>query len=476
MPKRTRPPTIITLPASSPPPLPPTSPTTNTFLAERFGPAAGPRKRWLIYFVTGNPGLVGYYDLFLSHLHFLLTAHPTLAPRHAFDVFARSLSGFEARGAESAGGSVWPANAKDGRARAGSKRGWGRLKRPPFGLREQVDGVEWALWDHVRGMREEGEEEYDDGDGERFGSGSGSSSAVLVNGVGGEEGEGGDDDEAHGKEGEETRVVVIGHSVGAYMALEVVKRWRESLKVKQRRAREKSEKEEAVDGPVTMLDASAYAEDADVEEKEGGRIVGGVCLFPTVTHIAKSSSGMKLTMLLESLPTLPVLASVLAHVLTFFFPTLLLAELLALVLAHPPDAARTTAEFLKSPHGVRQALHLAADELLSITADRWDDEVWGSSSASSSAAAATTGPSPAVGAVPPRTKLFFLFGKDDHWVADETRDELMRERGRTRAQRGEAERWRPVMEVDETGIPHGFCIVAERVARYIEEIVRQETV
>ncbi|KAL1642062.1 hypothetical protein SLS58_005650 [Diplodia intermedia] len=455
MPPRTRPPTIITLPASSPPPLPPTSPTTNTFLAERFGPAAGPRKRWLIYFVTGNPGLVGYYDLFLSHLHFLLTAHPTLAPRHAFDVFARSLSGFEARGCEAAGGSVWPANAKDGRARAGSKRGWGRLKRPPFGLREQVDGVEWALWDHVRGMAEEG---YEDG-GERWGSGS----AVLVNGAGEEE-----VDEKE-REGEETRVVVIGHSVGAYMALEVVKRWREALKVKQQR-KAGGEKEKEAGGAVTMLNAVVNGvSDADVEEKEGGRIVGGVCLFPTVTHIAKSRSGMKLTMLLESLPTLPVLASLLAHVLTFFFPTLLLTELLALLLAHPPDAARTTAEFLKSPHGVRQALHMAADELQTITHDRWDEEVWGASD-----------PSPVE---VPRPKLFFLFGKDDHWVADETRDELMAARGRARGERSDGERWKPVMEVDDGGIPHGFCIdpnhsitVAEKVARYIEEIVRQEAV
>lgn len=149
-------------------------------------------------------------------------------------------------------------------------------------------------------------------------------------------------------------------------------------------------------------------------------------------------------MLLESLPTLPVLASLLAHILTFFFPTLLLTELLALLLAHPPDAARTTAEFLKSHHGVRQALHMAADELQTITHDRWDEEIWGAAD-----------PSPVEA---PRPKLFFLFGKDDHWVADETRDELMAARGRARGERRDGERWKPVMEVDESGIPHGFCI------------------
>lgn len=149
-------------------------------------------------------------------------------------------------------------------------------------------------------------------------------------------------------------------------------------------------------------------------------------------------------MLLESIPNLAILAHFLAHALTFFFPTLILTELLALILAQPPDAARTTAEFLKSPHGVRQALHMATDELQTITHDAWDAEVWGAAE-----------PSP-VGVA--RPKLFFLFGKEDHWVADETRDELIKARGRARAEKRDEEKWKPVMEVDESGIPHGFCI------------------
>ncbi|KAK7709106.1 hypothetical protein SLS57_008832 [Botryosphaeria dothidea] len=415
-----RPPTILALPPTGPPPLPPTSPTTSSFFAERWS-NAGPRKRWLIYFVTGNPGMIAYYDLFLSHLHFLLTAHPTLAPGNAFEVFGRSLSGFESRGHEPGGGG-WPAGAK---ARKGKKEG-GANGKPPFGLKEQIDGVEWALWDHVKGLGE------GDGDGERVGR--------------------------DGKE--ETNIIVIGHSVGAYMALEVVRRWRESLR-KKKAAKTSAQK------PVANVGEKRAGElaDADVQEKEGGRIVGGVCLFPTVTHIAKSSSGLKLTMLLDMVPNLPLIASLLATLLTFFVPTLILTELLALVLGHPSDAARVTAEFLKSPHGVQQALHMARDELASINHDAWDAEVWGAADPS------------AVGA--PRPKLFFLFGQQDHWVADETRDELIKARGRGRK---DAEKWRPLMEVDESGIPHGFCIdpnhsitVAEKVARYIEDVVREES-
>jgi hypothetical protein len=79
----------------------------------------------------------------------------------------------------------------------------------------------------------------------------------------------------------------------------------------------------------------------------------------------------------------------------------------------------------------------------------------------------------------------FLFAKKDHWVADETRDQLIRTRGRFSY--GEVEEvgdvvdgWKPVMEVDEReGWVHGFCIrhgvpVAERVAGYVRGIVERD--
>lgn len=72
-----------------------------------------------------------------------------------------------------------------------------------------------------------------------------------------------------------------------------------------------------------------------------------------------------------------------------------------------------------------------------ITSDRWKDEIWGS----------------AIDPAGPR--LFFYFGDPDHWVADKTRDELIA----TRAYReGSEEQWRPRMEIDRMGIPHGFPI------------------
>lgn len=121
----------------------------------------------------------------------------------------------------------------------------------------------------------------------------------------------------------------------------------------------------------------------------------------------------------------------------------------------PRDAAATTAAFLKSPTGIRSALYLACDEIRTITTDKWSDEIWGA-----------THPSP-TGV--PRPKLHFFFGEEDHWVSGKTRGELI-------LMKGGEEEWRPKMEVDGTGIPHGFCIehsvpVAEKVAGYIREIV-----
>lgn len=150
----------------------------------------------------------------------------------------------------------------------------------------------------------------------------------------------------------------------------------------------------------------------------------------------------------------------------------------------PTDAAHVTASFVKSRHGVHQALHMAHDEMHTITANSWDDEIWGAAQDRKDGGE--------------RPVLRFLFAKKDHWyvpftcplcsaarcsvgtdnryrVADETRDELMRIRGRLERDGDEA--WKPIMEVDdEYGWPHGFCIrhsgqVASKVAGYITDII-----
>ncbi|KAF2490421.1 hypothetical protein BU16DRAFT_530913 [Lophium mytilinum] len=100
--------------------------------------------------------------------------------------------------------------------------------------------------------------------------------------------------------------------------------------------------------------------------------------------------------------------------------------------------------------------------MLSITTDAWDDEVWGAAH-----------PSPTSH---PRAQLRFLFGTGDHWVAEETRDDLIRTRALKQDSEAD-EAWKPKMEVNEEGWPHAFCIrhsipVAEKVAEYVRDTIR----
>jgi hypothetical protein len=76
--------------------------------------------------------------------------------------------------------------------------------------------------------------------------------------------------------------------------------------------------------------------------------------------------------------------------------------------------------------------------MATITEDAWDAEIWGA-----------VHPSPTGFS---RPRMFFLFGKADHWVANETRNDLIKARAGH-------EHWRPQMEVDEVeDWPHAFSI------------------
>lgn len=77
---------------------------------------------------------------------------------------------------------------------------------------------------------------------------------------------------------------------------------------------------------------------------------------------------------------------------------------------------------------------MAADEMRTITSDKWTDDVWGVGCASE-----------------PITRLFFYFGRNDHWVAEKTREEVI-------ALRGREDGSGPKMFVCEEGLPHAFCL------------------
>ncbi|MCJ1478697.1 hypothetical protein MMC13_007378 [Lambiella insularis] len=221
------------------------------------------------------------------------------------------------------------------------------------------------------------------------------------------------------------KVVITGHSVGAYIGLEVLKRWRERGTGK--------------------------------ESENKVCVVGFIGLWPTVTWIGKSPNGIRFGWLAQ-LPGLPQILATLAKFLTIVLPQQVLYILVKLITGMTDKAAKVTTEFICSTRGVEQALYMAHDELLQITEDRWDEDLWGTAV-------------PKSGIISP--KLILYFGKQDHWVANHTRDELIA--ARAYRNRG-GEDWKPKMLVDDAEIPHSFCIhhnltVAEKVKGFIEEII-----
>lgn len=89
---------------------------------------------------------------------------------------------------------------------------------------------------------------------------------------------------------------------------------------------------------------------------------------------------------------------------------------------------------------------MAADEMRTITSDKFTDDVWGVAHARE-----------------PLTRLFFYFGRNDHWVAEKTRDEIVALRG---GKDGEGNGGLgPRMFVCEEGLPHAFCLSKSIIVR-----------
>lgn len=208
-------------------------------------PAANSRHRrrtplYLIYFITGNPGLIGYYTTFLTYLHVRLSA--ALAGRARIEVYARSLAGFEVAGRQhnhshTAGGSAGQTNGSNddssGRGRAVSVGPRVAGKKLPLGLQGQIEDVEVRLWSQV--MRREQEDEE-----------------LAEMEMNGEDEDADEDEEKLGG----VKVILVGHSVGAYILIELMRRAGNTMK--------------------------------------GKAIVGGICLFPSIVDISKSRSGRTL--------------------------------------------------------------------------------------------------------------------------------------------------------------------------------------
>ncbi|KAK6544143.1 hypothetical protein TWF694_000850 [Orbilia ellipsospora] len=204
------------------------------------------------------------------------------------------------------------------------------------------------------------------------------------------------------------------------------------------------------------------------------RIIGGIGLFPAVTHIAKSSSGRKISPFIK-VPGLLSFLVLLSNFLVAIVPAAVWGFLVKIFMpAFEGHARKATVDFLKSPRGIRQGILLGRDELLGIKDDVWDESVWGDESNAS-------------------TELVFYFGHKDHWVFDEEREKLIEKRGRGGRSWVEDEGdlvvvegkdgWKPRMMVCEEGVRHSFCVSAQlselmaaKTARWVEDIVMNDRI
>ncbi|KAK4645766.1 hypothetical protein QC761_204420 [Podospora bellae-mahoneyi] len=212
-----------------------------------------------------------------------------------------------------------------------------------------------------------------------------------------------------------TSCILIGHSVGAYIATEIFHRHH-----------------------LTPLSALL-------------NLTSAILLFPTLTHIARSPSGQKLSFI-ASQPLLNSYTHILAKFIINCLPTPIVSLILSRIMKQPPHALSTTLSFLQSQDGIWQAIHMGKDEMSTITEEKWSSDLWHLADDTEHSG----------------EKFYFYFAKKDHWVADEVRDAFIERREKDQNGRTKA-------TICEEGVPHAFCIhhsetVAEKVGVWIREI------
>lgn len=238
----------------------------NTIYLGPGSPSSPPAPRkppTLIFFITGNPGLIEFYRPFLNQLRNLLPREDAPDSEREFHLYGASLAGFQL-GSEH--------EREPGIKVYGSGN-------PPFGLGEQIDRVVLQLTDAAKTFC--------------------------------------DDHETR------AQVILVGHSVGAYILLEIITRW------------QRMQLDERTQTPL--------------------QITGGICLFPTVVDIAQSANGRMMGPLLK-LPGFPTFVHYLTRVLAWL-PLWLVVLLVGGFTGMERGMADVTAAFLRSRHGVRQALY-----------------------------------------------------------------------------------------------------------------------
>ncbi|KAK3995561.1 lipid droplet-associated hydrolase [Cladorrhinum sp. PSN332] len=321
------------------------------------------RRKYLIFFIPGNPGLIAYYKPFFTALRQLLDERESKPDcQGAFHIYGQNLLGFHDGDHEPSFGAGTP----DGQV------------TEPFLLEDQICHLSRSI------------------------------------------------QKLNTSSGPFDEVVIMGHSVGSYMSLEIFHRHHLALKNQD-------------DDPIRNV-----------------KLKAGILLFPTVTHIAKSGSGQKLD-LIRTTPFLDTWAHQVAKGFVDLCPSWFLSTVVRRVMRFPEHAAQATLGFLASKDGIWQAMHMGKNEMETITEEKWSEDLWEIQHVEDERDGDDLD-----------AKFFFYFAQKDHWVADECRDEFIEKRKRQ-------EKGKTSIFIDEEKTPHAFCIhhsekVAERVNLWIDQI------
>lgn len=322
----------------------------------------------LFFFVTGNPGLISYYDQFFALLIQVSSKKP-------FAIAGFSLGGFEVVEKD-------VADAGDSIDQLRFPRSTKKAPDELYSLSEQISLTYSRLEAVCRALR--GQFNYGN---------------------------------------KPVPVILAGHSVGAYMSLEIIRQRHEANSAE-------------------------------------WKVIAAALLAPTIMDLAKSPSGRIATPLFSIVPGISMLAQMAVRGLKLGLGDSWLSWLVAKVTGMEGDGLATTLAFLKSRCGVKQALEMAKEELKDITTDQWGEEVWGAVEDDRGDVQTP--------------ELFLLFAKNDHWVADVTREEIKASRGR-RADETVEKR----IVIEESSVSHAWClrenkIVIARLWAWMSHILREQ--
>ncbi|KAI9689546.1 MAG: hypothetical protein M1822_010197 [Bathelium mastoideum] len=232
---------------------------------QRAEPAS--RKALLIFFVTGNPGLIEYYRTFLTHVYGILSK-ASIDSRDAgladFDlhVNGRNLAGY--------GISSSYINFDENAA---------LKRRLPLGLKDQIEYVEDSLEDTVRKIKAQ--------------------RLLDKVHVKAEPNDGGKIPRDESKfPSRPVKVVLAGHSLGTYINLELLRRYKERTRLRQSRpanhtGRNHTTPPGAQDDPISEETKRRLM----MQEDNGDdfELIGVTNICPTVTDLADSPSGRAVT-------------------------------------------------------------------------------------------------------------------------------------------------------------------------------------